>query len=211
MIRLKNILFLFLLFFVTPNFGFAQTGVQIQRMNVAGHAGLDLFQKGQYEKAIEQYEIILTYDPQHPEALKWIGNCKSELGDLEGAISYYQKSIEGAENTSSFEDKGYMIQKHDLLKNVYYNMSLNYVELGNSESAFSGFQNALLQDPENVHLPPSNSDIYVSLGVIRAEFGDFNAAIDFWDKALAIDPHDEVALENKAEALRIKEQQSLQD
>lgn len=185
--------------------------MQIDKMNAFGARGFDLFQKGEYEKAIVLFKQILKYDDIHPEALIWIGNCNAELSDFNGAITYYQKAINSLESTSSYEDKGYMLDKPDLLKNAYYQIAMNYSYLGDHASAFSGFQSALKQDPDNKYTLPSNAAIYTSFGVVKAEQGDYDGAILLWDKALAIDPNDEIVLSNKAEALRQKEFHSTQE
>jgi len=52
------------------------------------------YQKGEYEKAIEHYETIIGYVPDHAEAYASLGNASLALSKTKAALGHYQKAIE---------------------------------------------------------------------------------------------------------------------
>ena len=49
---------------------------------------------GQFEKAIERFELLKELDPEKPEAYFYIGYCLFELGKEEESKPYFQKVLE---------------------------------------------------------------------------------------------------------------------
>jgi len=75
---------LLLLFLLTTQFFFAQTGFE---------KGNDLYQKGKYEQAISEYESILASKKHSPELYFNLGNCYYKLNKVAPAIYNYEKAL----------------------------------------------------------------------------------------------------------------------
>ena len=81
------------------------------------------------EKSILEYERLLKKYPDKKDLNYNMGNLKYVLGDMENAVSEYQKSLE---------------MENDLVKShAYYNMGNAYAQQGNLEEAVAHFQKAL--------------------------------------------------------------------
>ena len=78
---MKKLLILFLL---TTQFFFAQTGFE---------KGNDLYQKGKYEQAISEYESILATKQHSAELYFNLGNCYYKLNKVAPAIYNYEKAL----------------------------------------------------------------------------------------------------------------------
>jgi len=78
-------------------------------------------------QAIEQYEIVTKIDEPNPFALYRIACCHNKLGNIELAISYYNKTVEEdpihdsawmALATSYYKQKDYLEAKNHLIKAI---------------------------------------------------------------------------------------------
>jgi len=78
---MKKILFILLL---TTQFFFAQNGFE---------RGNDLYQRGNYEKAISEYESILATKQHSSELYFNLGNCYYKLNKVAPAIYNYEKAL----------------------------------------------------------------------------------------------------------------------
>ena len=78
---MKKLLILFLL---TTQFFFAQTGFE---------KGNDLYQKGKYEQAFSEYESILATKQHSAELYFNLGNCYYKLNKVAPAIYNYEKAL----------------------------------------------------------------------------------------------------------------------
>jgi len=75
---------LFILFLLTTQFFFAQTGFE---------KGNTLYQKGKYEQAISEYESILASKNHSAELYFNLGNCYYKLNKVAPAIYNYEKAL----------------------------------------------------------------------------------------------------------------------
>jgi hypothetical protein len=75
---------LLILFFLTTQFFFAQTGFD---------KGNDLYQKGKYEQAIAEYEKILATKQHSADLYFNLGNCYYKLNKVAPAIYNYEKAL----------------------------------------------------------------------------------------------------------------------
>ena len=78
---MKKLLILFLL---TTQFFFAQTGFE---------KGNDFYRKGKYEQAITEYESVLTSKKHSAELYFNLGNCYYKLNKVAPAIYNYEKAL----------------------------------------------------------------------------------------------------------------------
>lgn len=95
--------------------------------------GNQYFKKGEYEKAIEEFEKAIALQPDFAPAYNRLGMAYAILKDFEKAEKNFQKVIELASEV----DQGYL------------NLGLLYELKGDRERAISYFKKALSLNPEN--------------------------------------------------------------
>lgn len=128
--------------------------------------GLDYHQKGDYDKASELYREVLALNPNHSDAVHFLGMVYFVQGNLEESLKYVERSIQMKGDTP-----------------VYYN---NYgavlKEAGKSEEAKIAFEKALLLDSRF-------ADALSNLGVVCGLLKESNAVIEAHLKAaLEVNP-----------------------
>jgi len=85
--------------------------------NARAHFQMGLFsiQSGQFEKAVERFEKVISIDPSNVESLYFLGNAHSNLGNKTEAISYLESFIEKTEDEESRKEVEKIIEQ---LKNT---------------------------------------------------------------------------------------------
>ena len=86
------------------------------------------------EKALLEYEQLLKEHPDKKELNYNMGNIKYLMGDLESAVSEYQKAEGVPDNISR--------------SHAYYNAGNAMVQQENLQEAISLYKNAMLLNPE---------------------------------------------------------------
>ena len=63
--------------------------------NVRAYNALGVIYKNdsQYDKAVEQFQKVLTINSEYPPAYYNLGDIRLKLGDYEGAIKYFKKAL----------------------------------------------------------------------------------------------------------------------
>src|SRR5215470_10735158 len=56
--------------------------------------GLDLYAKGEFDKAIDDFDVAITFDPAYSAAYYNRGNARRAMQDWDGAASDYGRAIE---------------------------------------------------------------------------------------------------------------------
>lgn len=85
--------------------------------NARAHFQMGLFsiQSGQFEKAVERFEKVISIDPSNVESLYFLGNAHSNLGNKTEAISYLESFNEKTEDEESRKEVEKIIEQ---LKNT---------------------------------------------------------------------------------------------
>ncbi len=138
---------------------------------------------GNYKKAINLYEKIISIKPDHFYALHYLGVSYLQMGDFDIAIEFMEKALYLNSN-----DAG-----------IYYNLGVAYQSKGILDKAIKAYLNS-------IKLNPKNTDAYVNVGIIFKETGRIDEAIDYYRKALYLNPEHVAALYNLGYALQIKRQ-----
>lgn len=73
--------------FQAPNLPQVHTGTEATELK----QGRQLAQKGAYAEAVPLLEKVLRKDPNALDAFFWLGYCREQLGDLEGALKAYEQ------------------------------------------------------------------------------------------------------------------------
>ncbi len=164
------------------------------------HKGNLLYEKGDYDKAIEAYNMGIILNPTFSEAYFNRGLCYYNLKKFDKAISDYSKAAEfDPKNAVIFNNRGdayYRKQDFDnaivdydkaiglngrYLK-AYYNRGLAYACLQEYEKAIEDFDMV-------VDLNPSFAEAYHLRGLAFDYINDLDKAIADYDKAIELNPN----------------------
>lgn len=159
----------------------------------------------QYEDAINEFRMVLWHDPLNILAYRALCQIYEETGDYDNAVLMYEKLIELNPNNpiyhSNLANIYYMSGNIKEAVSCYYNaimlnpsqswasviaQTLGYVfqeSEKNYDAAISSYQNAL-------NLTPKDVDIYINLGSVFYDKGDFQSALVIYNLALEIAPYD---------------------
>lgn len=116
------------------------------------------------DKAQEEYQKVLSLDPNYPGVRYNMGNNYLRQGKNRLALKMYEQE-----------------QKHFPASNNYLQMGRAYKNLGNAESARWAFEQAITSDN-------SNASAYMWLAQFYGEEGAFEKALDYSQRGLALEP-----------------------
>jgi tetratricopeptide (TPR) repeat protein len=130
-----------------------QTGAEYEKM-------------GNFDKAVEAFELLLTIDPDHDGALNFLGYMLADKGvRLNDALTMIQKAVKAdPENGAYLDSYAWVLYK-----------------LGRYSEALAQIRKAIAK-------VPNDPVVFEHLGDIHAALGNTKEARDAWQKALAADP-----------------------
>ena len=85
------------------------------------NVGLNYYEIGQYEKAVEKFQKALTLDPDHPHLHGFLGSALLQCGKIDQAIEAYERQIVLAPTVAK----------------CHYNLGLAYLRKGLLEEAIN--------------------------------------------------------------------------
>ncbi len=136
-------------------------GLPIARANL-GH----VFEKsGNMREATQHYRAALELDPESPQTNYLMANVLRMQGRVDQAVLHYRKALK---------------YKPDFLE-ARANLGLVMLHLNKVPDAIANLTDAVAADPRNVEL-------YNALGEAYAKKGDAARALEFFKKALELDP-----------------------
>ena len=122
-------------------------------------------QKGRHEEAAKHYRLVVEREPDHYEALYYLGRASEAAGDVAEAKTLYQRALtasEGARRTFSLPYQG--LSRLDRLNNL-------------PESALKFASRAVFLEPK---LPDNRLElakVYVALGRLPEAVDEFKASL----------------------------------
>jgi tetratricopeptide (TPR) repeat protein len=126
-----------------------------------------LLERGEHQEAAAVFGRILEDDPANAQAHYYLGVCKRNLGDLEGAEQQYRLAI------------GYDAN----LPAAHNNLGLLLLEKGDLTHAESELHTYLGQKPED-------AGAHYNYALVLEESGDLSGAEEHYEKAASLDPED---------------------
>jgi protein O-mannosyl-transferase len=141
--------------------------LEVTSQNAAAHNNLGnaLFQKGQVNEAIAQYQETLAIQPDHAKAHYNLGNALAGQSKLDEAISEFQKAL------------AIQPDQADVLNN------LGTVLLENGQ-----VDEAIVQLQKTLAIQPDQAGAHNNLGAALFKKGQVDEAISEFKKALALQP-----------------------
>lgn len=136
--------------------------------NVRAHNALGVIYKkdSQYDKAVEQFQKILTINPGYSPAYYNLGDVRLQRGDYAGAINYFKKALT-------------LNLSYHFHLDTLISLAIAYSEMGDNQNAVATFKEAIKNFP-GVISP------YNNLGRQYIKMGEADLAIEILEKALKI-------------------------
>ena len=146
-----------LLIFLLPFSAFSQlnTGYYLQK-------GRQLLHYYKYSRAIQTFNTVIEYQPDHAEAYFLRGIAKYNLGDYYGAERDYSHAVRYKSNAAK----------------AYYYRGMTRIQLYNFQGAIEDFNQTLYFIPGQPELYIQRGFAKMRLEKFQAAIGDFNQALD---------------------------------
>ena len=124
-----------------------------------------LYDEGKSLEAVAAYEKILIGWPDCSEAWLMLGSLYGEMGQLDKAEEYVEKSITLAPDDAAAH------------------LTLGHLRSasGDTDAAIESFNNAVMADP-------GDAEVHGALGAVLQKSGDLDKAIEAYEKAVACNP-----------------------
>ena len=128
--------------------------------------GVELKNKGEFDKAIEQFEKALRADKNYTTVFFNLGYVHYRLGNYENSVAYLRQALTG----------DLTLQLH---LGILNKLGMAYSAMGQTEDAINAFKEA-------IKISPLSVAPYNNLGVQYIKAGRFDLAIDILEKAVKI-------------------------
>ncbi len=183
----------------------------IYKVYAYNNRGIIYAEKGDYDKAIDDYTTAISLDEKYVNAYNGRGIAYAEKGDYDKAIDDYTTAISLDEKyTKAYYNRGIAykakgdynkaiddyttaIKLDDKYVYAYNNRGIAYVHKGEYDKAIKDFTKA-------IELDGKNSDAYNNRGNAYKAKGDYDEAIDDYNKAIELDDKYVNAYNNRGNA-----------
>jgi tetratricopeptide (TPR) repeat protein len=137
--------------------------------------GLEYFDKGYYDQAINDYTASIALDGRRADVYNNRGTAYQAKHDFDRAIADFDKAIS-------------LDPRHAL---AYNNRGIAHAGKGEYEFAIASYDQA-------IGLAPAYADAYNNRGYAHARKGEYERAIQDFGQAIALDPQNSLAYRNRA-------------
>ena len=174
--------------------------------------GVDLYQRGDLQGAIQAFEQEVTVNPDNATAYNNLGFLFYQQQHWAQSVTACQKAVElKPDYAEAYWNMGFAYEQLEQYpeailamekgielspgsSGVYSNLGNMYARLERYEDATNAFQNAVLYNPED-------AIAYNNLGVVRFKTGHFEDAVEDFRRSVEISPQYEEAKGNLEMAL----------
>lgn len=143
--------------------------------------GNEFYEKGNYAKAIKEYNEAIRIDLYNAELHNNLGLALRSIDDLDGAIEEYKEAIRLEPNYTT----------------PHNNLGVAFIDKGEFDQAINEFRAAIRNEPYYL-------DAYINLGIVLKEKGDFKDSAKEFYRAIRIDPYHAKAHNNLGVVLKAK-------
>ncbi len=175
-------------------------------------AALDLHRDGKFGEAESIYRNILADDPDHPDALHWLGLIAYQSGNCAAAIKLVQKSITVEPGNAlalidlgnAYLSVGRQLDAEEAFRSAIKldeNIAAAWCNLGSALKARGRFEEAEEAYNKALALDSDFVDALANLGGVLVELERPDEAKDHCLKAIKLDPDSACAFANLAAAL----------
>jgi serine/threonine-protein kinase len=177
--------------------------------------GRAYFSVGQNEKALEELQQVTQLQPDNAEGWSNVGTALERLGRYQESIPAYQKSIQLSPTSLAYMNLGYvqtvLKQYPDAVTNLqksvelgpneelaYGNLADAYRYSGQKDQADQNYDKAIALAFKDLQVNPQSTDDMGDLALYYAKKGDSKRALEFIQRARAIDQKDNELLYTQA-------------
>ncbi len=169
--------------------------------------GIGFMASGQTDKAAEELERELEYSGPGFITLSALGRAELELGDYEDAAEHLEAALAlnpyntpvAMQLADAYTRLGYHIKACDVLSMVLTvdpgNMPLRF-KFANCLYRAGRYEDALSHFRDLHKFDPANADILLNMGTVYAQMDSLDRAVEVWERALVLDPQNEMARQN---------------
>ncbi len=154
---------------------------------------------GNYEKALQAYDLAIELDPLFSAPWNGKGIVYDKLGTYENALQACNKAIELDPTSSShWNVKGHVYDKLGKYENALQafekaieldpTCSLNWHEKGYTYEMLGNYENALQAFEKAIELNPTSSITWYGKGAAYDKLGKYENALHAYEKAIELDP-----------------------
>ena len=158
-------------------------------------------EKGELQKAIEQYTLALNEDPHFAAAYYNRARTYQELGKNEEALSDYTSAVKyNPKDSQAWNNKGFLLDRQGNIDQAISDYSRAILCDGKNSQAYNNrgnayfkkgeYEKAIADYTQALELNPSLAEAYRNRGMAYGKLKDYrNAALDF-QKYLELNPDD---------------------
>jgi tetratricopeptide (TPR) repeat protein len=179
--------------------------------------GLDHHQSGRTQDAELAFKTVINYQPQHIDALHFLGIIAHQSGNYESAINFYNEIISiKPDHIETYINLGYVLfetgRNNDAIQCYQKAIIINpnYVELhnnlGNILKAEGRNKEAISCYKKAITLKSDYAEAYNNIGNVSKELGEYTNAINYYEMAVSIKPQYIDAHKNLGDALHEQKQ-----
>lgn len=161
---------------------FLVTGLLAQSSESFLEAGMEKFNQKDWTEAASLFQKAIDADGSNHKAYFQLGLTQFRMGDTEKAKTNLKQAIEMEPEAKDYRDQ------YDLLRNVISQMSDGVRSMNNGayEEAFTTYGKVLEAAPEF-------AEAAYSMGLAKFKLKDFDSAVEYFKKAIEINPAHENA------------------
>lgn len=167
---------------------------------------------GKYNVALTHYDLALTLQPQHAEALSNRGNTLKALNRFDEALDSYDRALAAQPNyASALTNRGAVLfdlkRYNDALVSYDRALALRPDDAGalynraGTLHALSRFDEAIAGYDRAIVLRPDLAEAHANRGNTLNALGRFDQALESFDRAIALRPNLVETLSNRGNAL----------
>ncbi|NOZ73904.1 MAG: tetratricopeptide repeat protein [FCB group bacterium] len=161
---------------------FLVTGLLAQSSESFLEAGMEKFNQKDWASAESLFKKAIEADDSNHKAYFQLGLVQFRMGDMENAKTNLKQAIEMEPEAKDYREQ------YDLLRDVISRMSDGVRSMNNGayDEAFTIYQKVLETAPEF-------AEAAYSMGLAKFKLKDFDSAVDYFKKAIEINPAHENA------------------
>lgn len=172
-------------------------------------------QKGDYDRAIQDYDQAIRLNPGHAIAFSNRGVAYARKGDYDRAIQDYNQAIRlDPKHADSFSNRGVAYRRKEdydrAIQDYDQAIRLNpkhvsaWYNRGNAYRRKGDYDRAIQNYDQAIRLNPKYANAFSNRGVAYARKGDNDRAIQNYDQAIRLNPNYVNAFYNRGNAYRRK-------
>ena len=135
---------------------------------------------GKWEEMIEIGEEAIKIHPNFGLNYSWLGDAYIQIGKRKHAIDFYKKALNLLEKEIFFLEKKLVKYPREADETLLNSLGEINIRLGNYEEAIKCSKRAANISP--------NEHNFHSIGLAYKEMGDYDKAIEFYEKSLDVNP-----------------------